>query len=256
MTTSVQRVLEREGRVFKKFWRGTVVFNFINPLFFLAAMGLGLGKLVERGSGDVEGLSYLVYITPGLLAASALQAGALNSLWPIMGGIKWMGQFQAMVATPISPGAVYMGEVLWTVARSAIGATMFFVAAVLLGGVPSPWGVLAIPAAALTAFAAAAPLTAWAAKQENDVPFSIVARLGIMPVFLFSGTFFPIDQLPAALRPLVVVSPLWHGVELARDATTGQWDPLAVVFHVAVLCAFVAVGWCWGTRTFAERLTP
>src|SRR6476620_3473235 len=160
-TPHVQRVLQRETRVFRKFWRGTITFSFINPLFFLAAMGLGLGKLVEQGSGNVEGLPYLTYIAPGLLAASAVQSGAFASLWPIMGGIKWMGQFQAMVSTPISPSAVYGGEVLWIVARSAMGAAMFLVAATLLGAIPSAWGVLAVPAAALAAFAAAAPLTAW-----------------------------------------------------------------------------------------------
>jgi len=255
-TPPIQRVLQRETRVFRKFWRGTITFSFINPLFFLAAMGLGLGKLVEQGSGNVEGLPYLTYIAPGLLAASAVQSGAFASLWPIMGGIKWMGQFQAMVASPITPGAVYGGEVLWIVARSAMGAAMFFIAAALLGAIPSAWGVLAIPAAALGAFAAAAPLTAWSATQDTDVPFSVVVRLGIMPLFLFSGTFFPVSQLPAVIRPLVALSPLWHAVELARDATTGQWDPVPQAFHIAVLCAFIAVGWRWGVRTFSQRLTP
>jgi lipooligosaccharide transport system permease protein len=250
------RVLQRETRVFRQFWRGTVVFNFINPLLFLAAMGLGLGQLVERSTGTVEGLKYIDFVAPGLLAASALQAGALNSLWPIMGGIKWMGSFQAMVATPISPAAVYGGEVLWTVARAAMGAAMFLGAAALLGAVPSAWGVLAIPAAALTAFAVAAPLTAWAATQETDVPFSVVARLGVVPVFLFSGSFFPVKQLPAGFRPFVVLSPLWHGVELCRDATTAHWRPGVQSLHMLVLAAFVVVGWRWGTRTFTDRLTP
>jgi lipooligosaccharide transport system permease protein len=253
---TLTRVLERETRVFRKFWRGTLVFNFVNPLLFLAAMGLGLGELVERNSGTVEGLEYLDYIAPGLLAASAFQAAGQSSLWPIMGGIKWMGTFQAMVATPISPAAVYGGEVLWIVARCTMGSTAFLVAAALLGGVPSAWGVLAIPAAALVAFSIAAPLSAWSATQENDVPFSVVARVGLVPVFLFSGTFFPITELPAAVRPLVALSPLWHGVELCRDATTGTWDPGAQVFHVAALSVLAAVGWRWGARTFTRRLTP
>ena len=255
-TAPLTRVLEREVKVWRHFWRSTVVFNFINPLMFLAALGVGLGGLVERASGDVEGVSYLVFITPGLLAGGALQAAALNSLWPMMAGIKWLGTFQAMVAAPISPGAVFGGQVIWNAARSTLGAVLFLGAAALLGGVPSPWGLLAIPAAALCAISVAAPLTAWAATQETDIPFSVVARLGVVPIFLFSGTFFPVDQLPGSVRPLVVLSPLWHGVELCRDVTTGQWRPMAQAAHVLVLMAVAAVGWFWGTRTFKERLTP
>jgi lipooligosaccharide transport system permease protein len=242
-THAMTRVLEREVRVWRHFWRSTVVFNFINPLMFLAALGLGLGGLVERSTGDVQGLPYLQFITPGLLAAGSLQAAALNSLWPMMAGIKWLGTFQAMAASPITPAAVYGGEVIWNVARSTLGAVMFLAAAAVLGGVASPWGLLAIPASALCALAVAAPLTAWAATQENDVPFSVVARLGVIPMFLFSGTFFPVDQLPAGLRPLVVLSPLWHGVELCRDAATGHWDPAPQALHVAVLVGLATLGW-------------
>jgi lipooligosaccharide transport system permease protein len=255
-TAPLTRVLEREVRVWRRFWRQTVVFNFINPLMFLAALGFGLGGLVQKSAGDVDGLRYLEFITPGLMAAGAMQAAALNSLWPVMAGIKWIGTFQAMVASPLTPGAVYGGNVLWNVARSTLGAVMFLAAAAALGGVPSPWAVLAIPAAALCALSVAAPLAAWAATQENDVPFSVVARLGVIPMFLFSGTFFPIDQLPSRWRPLVGLSPLWHGVELCRDATTGRFHPLAESMHVLVLVALAAVGWRWGVRTFTRRLTP
>jgi lipooligosaccharide transport system permease protein len=256
MTPPLTRVLEREVRVWRHFWRSTIVFNFINPLMFLAALGLGLGGLVKRSTGDINGLDYLEFIAPGLMAAGALQASALNSLWPMMAGIKWVGSFQAMVSTPISPAAVYGGEVLWNAARSTLGAVLFLAAAAVLGGVPSFWGVLAIPAAALCALSVAAPLTAWSAMQENDVPFSVVARLGVVPVFLFSGTFFPVDRLPSGIRPVVALSPLWHGVELCRAATTGRWDPGPQALHVLVLVGLVAAGWRWGTRTFTARLTP
>jgi lipooligosaccharide transport system permease protein len=255
-TAPLTRVLEREVRVWRRFWRQTVVFNFINPLMFLAALGLGLGGLVQQSTGDVDGLPYLDFIAPGLMAAGAMQAAALNSLWPIMAGIKWMGTFQAMVASPLSPAAVFGGQVLWNAARSTLGAVMFLGAAAVLGAVPSPWAVLAVPAAALCALSVAAPLSAWSAKQENDVPFAVVARLGIVPVFLFSGTFFPVDQLPSGFRPLVALSPLWHGVELCRDATTAHWNPGAQALHVLALVALTTVGWRWGIRTFTERLTP
>jgi lipooligosaccharide transport system permease protein len=112
-----------------------------------------------------------------------------------------------------------------------------------------------VPAAALCAAAFAAPLTAFAASQETDARFPLVMRIGIMPLFLFSGTFFPISQLPDALQPLCVISPLWHGVELCRGAMTGSIDFWPAVAHVAVLGACVVAGWRWGARSFTRKLS-
>jgi lipooligosaccharide transport system permease protein len=106
----------------------------------------------------------------------------------------------------------------------------------------------------LCAAAFAAPLTAFAGSQETATRFPLIMRIGVMPLFLLSGTFFPVSQLPDALRPLSVLSPLWHGVELCRGATTGSIDLLPAVGHVAVLAACVAGGWLWGTRTFTRKL--
>jgi lipooligosaccharide transport system permease protein len=150
---------------------------------------------------------------------------------------------------------VFGGWVLWIGAREAMNATIFVVVATLLGAVLSPWGVLAVPAAALTGLAFAAPLSAYSAVQDSDLGFPVIMRVGIVPLFLFSGTFFPVEQLPAWLQPVAWVSPLWHGVELCRGATTGSLG-LASVGHVAYLGACIAVG-CWfGVRNFASRLAP
>jgi lipooligosaccharide transport system permease protein len=130
------------------------------------------------------------------------------------------------------------------------------VVAAALGGVPSLWGVLAVPAAVLGAVAFAAPLAAYAATQDTDLTFPVIMRLGIVPLFLFSGTFFPISQLPAWIRPVSVVSPLWHAIELCRAATSGTPRWAASAGHTAVLAGCVTVGWYWGRRTFSRRLTP
>lgn len=253
----VLRVVGREAHVYRRLWKGSVGFSFIVPALFLAAMGIGVGGLVDERTGDVAGVSYLVFVAPGLLAANAMQAAAGESLWPVMAGLKWVGSYRAMVATPLAPADVYSGVLLWTTLRSGISAAAFLVVAALAGAVPSPAGVLAVPAAMLCAAAFAAPLTAFVATQETDLRFPVVMRLGVVPLFLFSGTFFPVDQLPGWLRPVAALSPLWHGVELARAATTGSLDRgAALLVDVAVLAAVVAVGWCWGTRTFARNLTP
>jgi lipooligosaccharide transport system permease protein len=171
-----------------------------------------------------------------------------------MAGVKWIRVFHAMVATPIRPRDVFDGTVASTTIRAAGGATGLLVVAALFGAIPSAWGVLAIPAAGLCAAAFASPLTAFTGTQETDLRFPVIMRLGILPLFLVSGTFFPISQLPSWLQPLAWLSPLWHGVVLCRDATTGTLGPGSVFVHVAVLVACITAGRVWGVRTFTRRL--
>jgi len=255
----VMRVLEREWLVWKRLWRGSTFSFVVTPLLFLAAMGLGLGDLVQKSSGNVDGVSYLDFVAPGLMAASAVMMAAGDSLWPVMAGVKWMGTYHAAVSTPIRSRDVLAGKLVWTACRTGMGATIFLIVAAILGAVESPWGVLAVPATMLGAVAIAAPLCAWAIVQESDAPFAVVMRIVIFPLFLFSGTFFPVSRLPNAIEWLAVFSPMWHAVELCRGAMTGGVagaDSLvAVVAHVAALVAFIAVGWHFGTRTFRKVLT-
>ena len=253
-TPAVLRVVEREARVFRRLWRGTVYSSFVTPVLFLAAIGVGLGGLVDERRGAIAGVDYLTFVAPGLLAASAMQTAAGESLWPVMAGTKWVRTFHAMVATPVGAADVYGGFIVWTAVRVAMSATAFLTVAAVLGGVPSAWGVLAVPAAVLCAAAFAAPLVAFAATQDTDVTFPLILRLGIVPLFLFSGTFFPVDELPDWLRPVSALSPPWHGVELCRAATTGSVEWRAAAAHVAVLAGCVVAGWWWGTRTFTRKL--
>ena len=153
------RVVEHQAHIFRKFWRGSVFAYVLNPVLFLGRdrpRGRRPGR--SRATATVDGVAYLAFVTPGLMAAAAMQGAAAESLWPIMAGTKWIRTFHAMVATPIRPGDVYLGVVAWTAVRAAVGATVFLVVAALLGGVLSWWAPLAIPAAVLTALAFAAPL--------------------------------------------------------------------------------------------------
>jgi len=249
------RVAEREARVWRRFWRSSALTLVLMPLMFLGAIGLGLGGLVDENTGSVGGVDYLAFVAPGILAASAMQGAAGQSLWPVMGGMKWIRTFHGAAATPLRPGDVFGGWVLWIGAREAMNASIFVAVAALLGAVTSPWGVLAVPAAALTGLAFAAPISAYSAVQDSDLGFPVIMRVGILPLFLFSGTFFPVDQLPEWLQPVAWASPLWHGVELCRGATTGSLG-IGAAGHVAYLAAWIAVG-CWfGVRNFASRLAP
>jgi lipooligosaccharide transport system permease protein len=248
------RGFEREARIYRRLWKGSVFSAFLGPVLYLAAMGLGLGGLVDEGAGEVDGFSYLVFVTPGLLAAISMQSAAGNSLWPIVGGMKWLRTFHGMVSSPLTPVDVFTGGLAFNCFRIAIQAAVFLIVATALGGVESPWAVMAIPAATLTALAFAAPLTAFSATQDNDANFPVLMRIFVLPLFLFSGTFFPVAQLPDWLQPIAWLSPLYHGVQLTRAATTGTGEPLELLGNVLFLVVVVGVSWLFGARNFTRRL--
>ena len=254
-TAQALRIVEREARVYRRLWRGSAFTSFITPLLYLASIGIGLGGIVDAHNRSVAGLTYLGFVTPGLLAASAVQAASGDSLWPVMAGFKWMGHYHAAVAAPPRPADVYTGTIIWTGIRTSMSAAAFLAVAAALGGVSSPWAVLAVPAAVAGALAFAAPLAAFAVTQETDIAFPVVMRLAVIPLFLFSGTFFPVSQLPGWGQGLVVLSPLWHAVELCRSATTGSagWVSLG---HVAALLFCIGAGTFAGRRTFHRKLAP
>lgn len=251
------RVVEREARIYRRLWRGNAFSTFVGPSLYLGAMGLGLGGLIEANDTTVDGLSYLQFVAPGLLAATSLQMAAGDSMWPVMAGTKWIKHYHAMVAAPLGSTDVMLGHLGWMAVRLSMAGAAFLFVAALLGALASPLAVLALPAAVLTGLSFAAPLTAFAATQETDHRFPLVMRFFVLPLFLFSGTFFPISQLPTWMQAVAWVSPLWHGVVLCRAATTatlpdGGWVAIAV--HLIIVLAFIGAGVAWGRRSFAERL--
>lgn len=250
------RVVERQARVYRHTWTGATFSSFLGPIFLLLALGVGLGGLVDEGEsgGQVDGLDYLVFVAPGLMAASAMQTASGYSLWPVLGGVKWMRTFHGMASSPLRPSDVLVGTLAWTTFYVGAASTVFLGVASAVGSVPSPWGVLAVPAAALCALAFAAPLTAYAVVQESDASFTVLMRVVVTPLMLFSGTVFPIGQLPSGLQIVARISPLYHGVELCRAATTGQFDWPADLGHIGYLFAVVSIGMLVGGRTFSRRL--
>jgi lipooligosaccharide transport system permease protein len=251
------RVLEHRALQYRRTFRASVFGSFVNPVLFLAAMGVGLGTYVDRsGGGALGGLTYLQFLAPGLLAATTMQAAAGEATFPIIGGLNWDRVFHSMYATPISPRDIALGNLAWIVFRLTMIATVFTAVIVLFGAASSPLIVLAIPAAVLTGAAFAAPIAAYSATQRTPDKFNLLFRFGITPLFLFSGTFFPISSLPGFLQPIAWLSPLYHGVELARALALGTVTdaPLVVVVHLAVLAAIVVAGAWAATRTVERRL--
>jgi lipooligosaccharide transport system permease protein len=248
------RVLEYWFTQYRRVWRGTAITSVINPVLYLGALGIGLGTLVNAARGEPLGVPYLDFVAPGILAATAMTVAAIEATWPVLGSIKWTRQYYAMLATPLGPRDIMLGHQLFMTLRVASTSAIYLVVIAAFGGVESVWAVLALPACILLGAAFTTPLAAYAATRESDSAFVPVNRFVIFPMFLFSGTFFPADELPLPLDWVAYATPLWHGVELCRGLTLGTIELLPALGHVAYLFAFVIGGLLWAERTYATRL--
>jgi len=239
---------------YRHFWRSSLISSVLEPALFLASMGLTLGILVDRGPGLPGGVSYLSFLAPGLLAAAAMQTGSFESTYPVLGAIKWDKTYDAVLATPTRVGDLLVGQLLYVAFRVTTAAALFLAVLVLFGAADSWLVVLAVPAALLTGMAFAAPITAYAATLDNDSGFAAVQRFLIIPMFLFSGTFFPVSQLPVFLEWVAYATPLWHGVSLARGLALGTLDAGAALLHVGYLAVWIVGGVLLARRAYRRRL--
>ncbi len=241
---------------YRRTWRGTIYSSVLMPVLYLGAMGLGLGKLVDQhGTAGLGGVSYLVFLAPGLMAAGAMQTAVGESLYPVFSAVKWQQTYQAAAATPLKPGDIFRGHLLFTTMRLAMNMVIFLGIMFVFGAVRSASVVAAVPVAVLTGLAFAAPLDAFAVTQKkNDQAFNMIFRFGMIPLFLFSGTFFPVTQLPGWIRPLAYVTPLWHGVALCRALSLGDADLAGSLGHIAYLLAVAVLGLIAGEHTYRRRL--
>ncbi len=240
---------------YRRTWRGSIYSSVLNPLLFLGAMGLGLGSLVNKhGTGSLGGVSYLAFLAPGLLAAAAMETAVGESTYPVYGSVKWNKTYQAAVASPLRPADIFHGHVLFVTLRLTMNCTIFLAVATAFGAIGSWWMLAALPVGVLTGLAFATPIEAWAVTRTRDSSFAMIFRFGMIPLFLFSGTFFPITQLPGWLRPVAYLSPLWHGVSLCRALNLGTADVGMALLHVAYLAALAVAGVLAGNRSYRRRL--
>lgn len=250
-------VVESELLGYKRTWRGTAISSFVNPLLFLTAMGLGLGSMIDSGDGDL-GVNYLPFVATGLMAASAMQNGAADGAFPVMAGIKWRKSFEGAISTPISPTDIIVGRFIWAIFRLTFVLVVFGLIASLLKAIPLGPAMLAVPPGVLTGLAFTAAVTAFTVTREDDTSLSTLFRFGIIPLFLFSGTFFPISQLPGFLQPIAYATPLFHGVELVRKAALPDAvvSNIPVWVNIAYLVAMAVIGLVLASRWLDRRLKP
>jgi lipooligosaccharide transport system permease protein len=238
-------------------WRASVVSSVLQPVLFLLAFGVGFGSLVSPAgqAAQLGGVSYLRYLAPGLLAMSAVQTAGFESTYPVLSGFKWQRVYWGMSASPLTPGQIALGQLVWISLRMLSSGAAYLVVIVLVGAARGPGILLSLAAAVLCGTAFAALTMAFAATVEQEGGrFPAFFRFVLIPMTLFAGTFFPVSRLPGWLRPVAWVTPLWHGTELSRAAALGTLRLGPALGHLAYLLALLALGLLLARNRFTRRL--
>jgi lipooligosaccharide transport system permease protein len=242
---------------YRRLWRASLWSSFLGPVFYLGAMGYGLGSLVNKhGTASLGGVPYVEFVAPAILAFQAMNTGMSNAAFPVYSAVHWSRIYIAARATQLRPADVFRGHLMFMTMRVAMNSACFVVVMAAFGTIRSAWGVLLLPAAALTGLAFAAVVAAWAVTLEKDYPMNYVFRFGGVPMMLFSGTFFPLSRLPGWLQPIAYATPLWHGVALCRGLSLGgpALSAGSAAMHVGYLAAVAAGGLWAGSVTYRRRL--
>ena len=242
--------------VYKRTWKGSIFTSFVVPLFYVLAMGVLLGRFVDAGQANLGGApSYLAFVAPGLVAAQSMQTTTGETTWPVMGMIKWHKSYYAMTASPLSVADIVAAHLLFVTFRLLTTCGVFLLVLTPFGVFESWWGVLlAWPVTVLVGLSFAGFFHAFSSTIKNDTGFSIIYRLLVIPLFLFSGAFFPISNLAAPLELVARVTPLWHGVDLTRMLVLGQLRPGPAAVHLAYLLVLSLAGWALAVRRLDKRL--
>jgi lipooligosaccharide transport system permease protein len=250
------RLVDYWAIVYRRTWKGSAISSFVTPLFYVLAMGVLLGDYVQGDPAQLEGASsYLVFIAPGLLAAQSMQTVFGEVTYPVMGMVKWHKTYFGMTASPLTVSEVILGHLGFVVFRVGLTCGVFVLVLAPFGVFATVWGaVLAYLVQFLVGLAFATPIYAFSAGLKDESPFALVFRLGMIPLFLFSGAFFPIDNLDPWMEALAKATPLWHGVDLTRMLTLDTVDLGTALVHVAYLTVLAVLGWFWAVRRLTKRM--
>jgi len=238
------KLVERSVLAYSRMW---FVFasGVLEPLFYLVAFQIGFGRLAGDATGpDGAAMSYVAFVAPALLASSAMNGAVFDSTYNVFFKFRYAKTYDAMLATPIGPLDIAIGEISWAVLRGGLYSAAFFLVMVAMGLVTSPWALLLVPLAVLIAFAFAAVGMACATFLRSTSQFDYI-NLAVVPMFLFSTTFYPLSVYPGPLQVVVQCSPLYHGIQLMREFAVGAPHP-GMAGHVAYLLGLAALG-IWGT---------
>lgn len=246
------RLVERNALAYRRTWP-TFVAGLAEPLLFLLSVGIGVGALVGDVTVAGEAVPFERFVAPGLMAAAAMNGAIFDTTFNFFVKLKYLKTYDAILATPMRVRDVAVGEVTWALLRGGTYSAAFLVAMTALGLVHSPWALLALPSAVLVGTAFAAAGLAASTYLRSFVDFDLV-QLTVVPMFLFSATFFPLEQYPDAIGWVVRVTPLYQGVELCRSLVLGDVRP-GLLLHVAYLVVLAAVCIRIASRRLERTLT-
>ncbi|MGA8115890.1 MAG: ABC transporter permease [Actinocatenispora sp.] len=246
-------VVERNLVVHRRGWI-VLASGFLEPLLYLLSLGIGLGQLVGRIPVAGGSLPYPVFLAPAMLAVQAMNASLVETTFNVFSKLKYMKLYDAVLATPVSPTEIALGEIGWCLARSGLYSAAFLGVMAAMGLTPSWWAVLAWPVAVLIGFAFAALGMALMTFLRGWQDFDFVMVV-MMVMFMFAGTFAPLGAYPSWSRPLVELAPLYHGVALTRALTTGALSP-SLFGHAAYLLACCGFGLWLAARRMRRLLLP
>lgn len=258
-TPAAVRVFIRDWTFFKRIWRAVLIGSVVQPMMYLLGVGLGVGALVDRGADSAEllgGVSYAAFYATAVIATTAMFVAGQEALWPTMDGFTWSNAYRAQISTPIEPSDVALGLMLHYGLRSLLSSIGVVVVLAFFVDTRSPGLLLTLPVGVLTGLSFAMPFAAWTATRQTDSSFPAIMRFGIIPMFLFGGAFYPVEQLPDWLEPVAWLTPLFHGIELCRGAVLGGLGGGLALVHTAALIGFTGAGLVAARITFTKRLRP
>jgi lipooligosaccharide transport system permease protein len=234
-------LVERNLMVYRRIWL-LIVSGFFEPVFYLFSLGIGIGALVGTVAGpDGRAIDYTAFVAPALLASSAMNGAIYDSTMNVFFKLKYAKTYDAMLATPLEPADVAVGEIVWAQLRGTLYSAAFLLVMLALGLIDSWWALLALPATVLVGLAFAAVGMACTSFMRSWQDFEFV-QLAVLPMFLFSTTFFPLSVYPRPLQLLVELTPLFHGIELIRPLTTGAGVGIGLVGHALYFVGLAVLG--------------
>ena len=255
-TAGSRFVLEARLINMRKFATVIIMYSVANPLLYLLAIGAGVGTLINRSSGGIDGVPYLVFLAPALLANAAIQGSMDETVFPTLAGFLWSKAFFGMNATPLGGRQIALGVYWAAMVRNIFTVLCYYTVMYFFGVLKAPHAWLAIPAGFLAGAAFAAVMLAFAGNVKNeDHFFTFVGRFIIQPMFFLSGTFFPLESIPVYFRWVGWISPLWHATDLGRYLTYGHQIPTALVWiHILFLLLMIILGLTLAFKAFDKRL--
>jgi lipooligosaccharide transport system permease protein len=246
------KLVRRNILAYKHYWIAFIT-GFFEPIFYLAAVGFGVGQFIGDVSFGGAQIDYPTFLAPGLLATATLNGAVFDGFFSPFFKLNWMKTYDGIITTPVSIPDIAFGEIIWALIRGTIYGAAFLIVILVLGLIESPWGALALPAVMLSAGALSAGAMCLTGITKQISSLEKVMTLIVIPLFLFSGTFYPLSVYPGFLQPIVQATPLYHSAALLRSLTTGEVGP-GILWHVAYLAAFFAVAATIAIKLMRRRL--